>query len=230
MTTTLEEYTQLISTGRHYVRRPDLTDVPGWATLPKPLAAAVTARTKAIKAWESARAALGEALRALEGADLADAAAIKAAAQAGKALPAPINQADLARTTRIQHRADPCRPGDRRHHRASRPSSHDQARPRTGPAGHRTRPHSTDRPQGQGRPDAGRPRRSWGLVPHRSRGHPRHPGHRRQGHDVPVAEHHRRPQVGDRPPRSGRHPRPDRDVLEARGWGEGGSHTQGVTK
>ena len=40
----------------------------------------------------------GEALRALEGADLADATAIKAAARAGKALPAPINQADLART------------------------------------------------------------------------------------------------------------------------------------
>jgi hypothetical protein len=112
MTTTLEDHAQLIATARHYVRRPDLTDVPTWADLPKPLAAAVKARSTALKAWDPKRAALSESLRALEGADVADANAIRDAARAGKPLPKAVSRDELARAveyhlerTKVAHHA-----------------------------------------------------------------------------------------------------------------------------
>jgi hypothetical protein len=98
MTTTLEDHAQLIATARHYVRRPDLTDVPGWADLPKPLAAAVKARMTALKAWDPKRAALAESLRAFDGADVADANAIRDAARTGKPLPKAVSRDELARS------------------------------------------------------------------------------------------------------------------------------------
>lgn len=101
MIITANDHTQLIATARHYVRRPDLTEIPSWADLPKPLADAVKARAKTLSAWEPLRTALGDSIRALDTADQTDAVALKAAAQAGRAMPKAINRDDLARAVQF---------------------------------------------------------------------------------------------------------------------------------